>query len=78
MTRKNIDRLVIEDDRVLFISVQGKRIDMPNLTTLVEWYKKYKDCFFSQFPYGMVIMRDMFKPYRNTEYSKSDIEQLIK
>lgn len=158
MVNEKIDRLVIEKNKVIFINAEGVRIDMPNLTGLVGWYKehkdseigerikgilgleigdlliaevmidmtnettlerlrsgeisknlghvntyniildshmnqareqfeklastdqaigKFEDCFFAQFPYGMVIIREMFKEYRNTRYSKVDIEELI-
>lgn len=158
MTNEKIDRLVIEEGKVVFINVQGTVIEMPNLTQLVVWYKEYQgseigerikeilsreigdlliaevmidmtnektldrlrtgeisktlrhvetyniildshieqakaqfeelakqqevtgnfeDCFFAQFPYGMVIMREMFSVYTNTVYSKADIENLI-
>ena len=158
MIREELDRLVIEDRKVVFINAAGKKVEMPNLTQLTKWYKEhedaeirerirgildreigdllisevmidmtnektldrlrtgeisktlrhvqtyniildshmeeareefeeklargettgqFEDCFFAKFPYGMVIMRDMFKGYRNTNYDKSDLEQLI-
>lgn len=158
MKGKELDRLVLEENQVVFINAVGKRVDMPNLSQLTKWYKEqedaeikerikgilereigdlliaevmidmtnektlerlrtgeisktlghvqtyniildshieearaefeeklakgetsgqFEDCFFAQFPYGMVIMRDMFKGFRNTNYDKSDLEQLI-
>lgn len=158
MSEERLDSLVLEGELVYFISAAGQKIEMPNLTKLVEWYKtnkgneigerikeilgrtigdlliaevmidmtnektmdrlrtgeisktlghvgtyniildshmdqaraqfegllrdgkisgQFEDCLFAQFPYGMVILREKFEDYRNTQYCKKDIEELI-
>lgn len=158
MSKEQIDQLIREEDKVIFISAEGEKIEMPNLTQLVQWYKEYRseeigerikgilsreigdlliaevmidmtnektlerlrtgeisktlkhvetyniildshmgqakeqferlkqegqvtgnieDCFFAQFPYGMVIMREKFGEYKNTVYDKTDLEKII-
>lgn len=158
MIKEKIDKLIVEDTRVVFVNTEGKRVEMPNLTQLAVWYNEYKDseigeriksilsreigdlliaevmidmtnektlerlrtgeisktlghvetyniildshieqakiafeglkqegevtgnfedCFFAQFPYGMVIMREKFRQYTNTVYDKTDIEKII-
>lgn len=150
MMTLGMDKILLEDGQVVFISAVGNKVNLPNLTKLVAWCEEekdseigvrikqilegsieqllisevmidmnsektrerlcsgeisktmghvdtysiildshmavarkqfeeelknnavtgnFEDCFFAQFPYGMVIVKELFKDYKNTNYS---------